>query len=103
VTNINVPPKSTNTEGFRPPENEPRSTLAGVGRYKRSNDQGAQTRAALIRALSQRPGAQVRELCVLVGKSSTSTVQHHLNLLEAEGKIIRDDCPLCRGKIWRVA
>jgi DNA-binding transcriptional ArsR family regulator len=102
VTNINVPAKSTNTEGFRPPENEPRSALAGVGRYKRSPDQGEQTRTAIVRALSQRPGSTIRELCVLVGKASPSTIQHHLNILEAKRKIVRDDCPLCRGKIWRV-
>jgi DNA-binding transcriptional ArsR family regulator len=90
--NINVPPKSTQTE----------SALAGVGRYKRELDQGEKTRAAIIRALAERPGATVRELCALVGKASTSTVYSHLNRLEAEGKIVRDDCPLCRAKIWRV-
>jgi DNA-binding transcriptional ArsR family regulator len=79
------------------------SALTGVGRYKRPKDQGEQTRAALIRALAQRPGAQVRELCVLVGKASPSTVQHHLNVLEAEGKIVRDECPLCKARMWRVA
>lgn len=91
--NLNVPPKDTRTE----------SVLSGVGRYKRPRDQGEQTRAALVRALSERPGADVRELCVMVGRSSTSTVAHHLHILEAEGKIVRDACPLCRAKIWRVA
>jgi DNA-binding transcriptional ArsR family regulator len=90
--NVNVPPKSTRTD----------SALSGVGRYKRSPDQGQETRNAIIRALSQRPGAQVRELCVMVGRSSPSTVAHHLSILESEGKVVRDDCPLCKGKIWRV-
>jgi predicted transcriptional regulator len=67
------------------------------------NGTGEQTRNAMIRALSSRPGATVRELCVMVGKASTSTVYFQLNRLEAEGKIVRDNCPLCRGKIWRVA
>ena len=65
--------------------------------------QGAKTQHAIIRALAERPGASVRELCVLVGKASTSTIQHHLWKLEAQGKIVRDECPLCRARIWRVA
>jgi DNA-binding transcriptional ArsR family regulator len=90
--NIDVPPKSTQTD----------SALSGVGRYKRSPDQGEETRAAIIRVLAERPGASIRDLCTAVGKSSASTVYAHLHRLEAEGKIVKDQCPVCRAGILRV-
>lgn len=87
--NYNVPPKKTRT-------------MAGVT-WAEQKAWGEQSRAALIRALAESPGATVRELCVKIGKASPSTVQHHLYKLEDEGKIIREECPLCRARIWRVA
>jgi DNA-binding transcriptional ArsR family regulator len=90
--NVNVPPKSSRTD----------SALSGVGKYKRSPDQGQETRNAIIRALAQRPGSTVRELCVAVGRSSTSTIQSHLHALEASGKIVKERCPVCKGPYWSV-
>jgi DNA-binding transcriptional ArsR family regulator len=77
------------------------SALAGVGWYKRPPDQGDKTRDALIRVLAERPGASIRELCDATGKQP-STVYHHLNRLQAEGKIVKDECALCRAGILRV-
>ena len=75
--------------------------LAKPGVTRNSEIQASETRNAIIRTLAERPGASIRELCVIVGKRSTSTVQHHLWKLEAQGKIVRDSCPLCRAPIWR--
>jgi DNA-binding transcriptional ArsR family regulator len=123
VMNFNMPPKSTQTAsgaavpatiagegGVRPPAGSsparPGKSVDQPGKLGQPTPaapaSGDVTRGAIIRALSSHPGATVRELCVMVGRSSTSTVYMHLTRLEAEGKIVRDDCPLCRGKIWRV-
>jgi DNA-binding transcriptional ArsR family regulator len=120
---FNIPPKSTRTasgaavpatrageDGVRPPAGSsparPGKSVDQPGKLGQPTPaapvSGDATRAAIVRALSSHPGATVRELCVMVGKASTSTVYFHLNRLEAEGKIVRDDCPLCRGKMWRV-
>jgi DNA-binding transcriptional ArsR family regulator len=90
--NINVPNKETRTDV---------TPLGRVGKYKRPRDQGDKTRSAILTILSLRPGSAVRELCAETGKAP-STIHFQLNKLENEGKIVKEVCPLCRGRMWRV-